>query len=87
MRQDDFSKIYRLAAKKIGRPRRGGNFTVFDGQYTDGSSIHLYMSHNMISISIRARENDEQNRNLICTGISECGSEKVTQILAIIEGR
>ena len=84
MRQNDFVKIYRLAAEKIGRPRRGGNFTVFDRAHADGSSIHLYMSHNLVSLSIRLHEDDERNKNIICIEPYRCGDSDVEQILAII---
>lgn len=87
MTGSQFSTIYRLAAEKIGKPRHGGNFTVFDRRHEDGSSIHLYMSYNLISLSTRAHETDERNRNLICTDVNQCGKETVEAIVRIITRR
>lgn len=87
MTVSQFTTVYRIAAKKIGRPQKSGRFTVFHNTYNDGSSIHLYVSHNLISLSIRARETDERNRNLICTGINQCGKETVEAIIRIISER
>lgn len=85
MTGSQFSTIYRLAAEKIGRPQRSGQFTVFHKVYNDGSSIHLYMSQNMISLSIRLHEDDEKNKNLICIEPYRCGNSDVNQILATIK--
>ena len=84
MTNEHFRLIYRTAAEKIGKPRHGGNFTVFDRRHEDGSSIHLYMSHNMISLSVRIHENDEKNKVLLCVDPYKCEKCKVDQILAII---
>lgn len=85
MTGSQFRDIYRLATERISHPRRGGNFTVFDGRREDGSSIHLYMSHNLVSLSIRLHEDDERNKNIICIEPYRCGNNDVEQILAIIE--
>lgn len=85
MTGSQFRTIYRLAAEKIGRPRHGGNFTVFDRRHEDGSSIHLYMSHNLVSLSIRLHEDDERNKNIICIEPYRCGDNDVNQILATIK--
>ena len=84
MTDAQFRLIYRLAAERISHPRHGGNFTVFDRRHVDGSSIHLYMSHNMISISIRLHDGDDRNKNLLCIEPYKCSDNEVNRILAII---
>jgi hypothetical protein len=87
MTGSQFRAVYRLAAEKIGRPQRSGRFTVFHKMYNDGSSIHLYISHNMISLSIRLHEDDERNKNCVCIEPYRCGKEDLEMIIRIISER
>jgi hypothetical protein len=87
MTGSQFRAVYRLAAEKIGRPQRSGRFTVFHKMYNDGSSIHLYISQNIISLSIRLHEDDERNKNCVCIEPYRCGKEDLEMIIRIISER